>query len=207
MKVNLKENIVINNQLLPNNITNESVLKLFRLIDKVSFFDEVDKSMANIDDNFFFNEKRFMLKNSIIGKLLNLIVDSNYSNALNVGSGTGFTSAILSQISSFVISLESDKSLHEKEKKNLKIHEIENVKSVNEKLNNGYKNSMPYDLIFINGCLSESPKIFLDQLDSVGRLVCIESIDFNIKKIVQYFKKSKILERKEYYIVNAPLLL
>ena len=178
MKVNLKENIVINNQLLPNNITNESVLKLFRLIDKVSFFDEVDKSMANVDDNFFFNEKRFMLKNSIIGKLLNLIVDSNYSNALNVGSGTGFTSAILSQISSFVISLESDKSLHEKEKKNLKIHEIENVKSVNEKLNNGYKNSMPYDLIFINGCLSESPKIFLDQLDSVGRLVCIESIDF-----------------------------
>jgi protein-L-isoaspartate(D-aspartate) O-methyltransferase len=207
MKVNLKENIVINNQLLPNNITNESVLKLFRLIDKVSFFDEVDKSMANVDDNFFFNEKRFMLKNSIIGKLLNLIVDSNYSNALNVGSGTGFTSAILAQISSFVISLESDKSLHEKEKKNLKIHEIENVKSVNEKLNNGYKNSMPYDLIFINGCLSESPKIFLDQLDSVGRLVCIESIDFNIKKIVQYFKKSKILERKEYYIVNAPLLL
>jgi protein-L-isoaspartate(D-aspartate) O-methyltransferase len=207
MKVNLKENIVINNQLLPNNITNESVLKLFRLIDKVSFFDEVDKSMANVDDNFFFNDKRFMLKNSIIVKLLNLIVDSNYSNALNVGSGTGFTSAILSQISSFVISLESDKSLHEKEKKNLKIHEIENVKSVNEKLNNGYKNSMPYDLIFINGCLSESPKIFLDQLDSVGRLVCIESIDFNIKKIVQYFKKSKILERKEYYIVNAPLLL
>ena len=207
MKVNLKENIVINNQLLPNNITNESVLKLFRLIDKVSFFDEVDKSMANVDDNFFFNEKRFILKNSIIGKLLNLIVDSNYSNALNVGSGTGFTSIILSQISSFVISLESDKSLHEKEKKNLKIHEIENVKSVNEKLNNGYKNSMPYDLIFINGCLSESPKIFLDQLDSVGRLVCIESIDFNIKKIVQYFKKSKILERKEYYIVNAPLLL
>ena len=207
MKVNLKENIVINNQLLPNNITNESVLKLFRLIDKVSFFNEADKSMANVDDNFFFNEKRFMLKNSIIGKLLNLIVDSNYSNALNVGSGTDFTSAILSQISSFVISLESDKSLHEKEKKNLKIHEIENVKSVNEKLNNGYKNSMPYDLIFINGCLSESPKIFLDQLDSVGRLVCIESIDFHIKKIVQYFKKSKILERKEYYIVNAPLLL
>ena len=207
MKVNLKENIVINNQLLPNNITNESVLKLFRLIDKASFFDEVDNSMENVDDNFFFNEKRFMLKNSIIGKLLNLIVDSNYSNALNVGSATGFTSAILSQISSFVISLESDKSLHEKEKKNLKIHEIENVKSVNEKLNNGYKNSMPYDLIFINGCLSESPKIFLDQLDNVGRLVCIESSDFNIKKIVQYFKKSKILERKEYYIVNAPLLL
>ena len=207
MKVNLEENIVINNQLLPNNITNESVLKLFRLIDKVSFFDKVDNSMENVDNNFFFNEKRFMLKNSTIGKLLNLIVDRNYSNTLNVGSGTGFTSAILSQISSFVISLESDKSLHEKEKKNLKIHEIENVKSVNEKLNNGYKNSMPYDLIFINGCLSESPKIFLDQLDSVGRLVCIESIDSNIKKIVQYFKNNNILERKEYYIVNAPLLL
>ena len=114
---------------------------------------------------------------------------------------------MLSQISTFVISLESDKSLHEREKKNLKIHEIENVKSVNEKLNIGYKNSMPYDLIFINGCLSESPKIFLNQLDNIGKLVCIESINSYIKKIVQYFKNNKILERKEYYIVNAPLLL
>ena len=203
----LKENIVINNQLLPNNITNESVLKLFQLIDNLSFLDEADKNMANIDENFFFNEKRFMLKNSTIGKLLNLIIDNNYRNTLNVGSGTGFTSAILSQISSTVISLESDKSLHEKEKKNLKIHEIENVKSINGKLYNGYKNSMPYDLIFINGCLKESPVIFLNQLDNVGRLVCIESINLNIKKIVQYFKNYNILERKEYYIVNAPLLL
>ena len=207
MKEKLTENIIINNQLLPHNITNESVLKLFRSVNKENFFDKEDKSMANVDENFFFNEKRFILKNSTIAKLLNLIVNGNYSNTLNVGSSNGFTSAILSQISSFVVSLESDKSLHEKEKKNLKIHEIENVKSVNEKLNCGYKNSMPYDLIFINGCLIESPKTFLSQLESIGRLVCIENTNFNIKKIVQYFKNNKILERKEYYIVNAPLLL
>ena len=66
---------------------------------------------------------------------------------------------------------------------------------------------MPYDLIFINGCLNESPKVFLSQLESIGRLVCIENTNFNIKKIVQYFKNNNILERKEYYIVNAPLLL
>ena len=87
------------------------------------------------------------------------------------------------------------------------LNEIENVKCINGKLYNGYKNSMPYDLIFINGCLKESPIIFLNQLDNVGRLVGIESINLNIKKIVQYFKNYKILERKEYYIVNAPLLL
>ncbi len=207
MKEKLMENIIINNQLLPHNITNESVLKLFGSVNKENFFDKEDKSMANVDENFFFNEKRFILKNSTIAKLLNLIVNGNYSNTLNVGSSNGFTSAILSQISSSVVSLESDKSLHEKEKKNLKIHEIENVKSVNEKLNCGYKNSMPYDLIFINGCLNESPKTFLSQLESIGRLVCIENTNFNIKKIVQYFKNNKILERKEYYIVNAPLLL
>tara|TARA_B100000315_G_scaffold249374_1_gene280486 strand:+ start:119 stop:742 length:624 start_codon:yes stop_codon:yes gene_type:complete len=207
MKEKLMENIIINNQLLPHNITNESVLKLFRSVNKENYFDKEDKSMANVDENFFFNEKRFILKNSTIAKLLNLIVNGNYSNTLNVGSSNGFTSAILSQISSSVVSLESDKSLHEKEKKNLKIHEIENVKSVNEKLNCGYKNSMPYDLIFINGCLNESPKTFLSQLESIGRLVCIENTNFNIKKIVQYFKNNKILERKEYYIVNAPLLL
>ena len=63
MKEKLKENNIINNQLLPHNITNESVLKLFRLIDKVRFFDEADKSMVYVDENFFFNDKRFMLIN------------------------------------------------------------------------------------------------------------------------------------------------
>ena len=120
MKEKLMENIIINNQLLPHNITNESVLKLFGSVNKENFFDKEDKSMANVDENFFFNEKRFILKNSTIAKLLNLIVNGNYSNTLNVGSSNGFTSAILSQISSSVVSLESDKSLHEKEKKKLK---------------------------------------------------------------------------------------
>ena len=40
MKEKLTENIIINNQLLPHNITNESVLKLFRSVNKEHFFDK-----------------------------------------------------------------------------------------------------------------------------------------------------------------------
>ena len=47
-------NKVVNNQLLPNNITKDSVIELFRTTDKTIFVNEADHSLVNIDENFFF---------------------------------------------------------------------------------------------------------------------------------------------------------
>ena len=198
--------IIINNQLLPNNITNASTLKLFMEIDKTQFVENKEISLSTIDKNFFFNDQRFMLKSTTIAKLIDLIIDNKYLNVLNVGSGTGYSSSLLSLISNFVISLENNKVLHEKEKQIIKSIDLPNIKSVFGSLDLGHKEQMPYDLIFVNGCLKESPIKLLDQLDEKGILVCIEMNVHNIKKIVKYKKKNGTNYRKEFFMVNAPLL-
>ena len=127
MKQTINDNNIINNQLIPNKVTKKSILKLFKQVNRNTFVDEEDKNIANTDDDFFFNNNRFLLKSSTIGKLLNLIIDNNFSNVLNVGSSTGYSSVLLSKISNFVLSLESEISLHKKEIKILKSLEIENI--------------------------------------------------------------------------------
>jgi len=207
MKENTSINSVVHNQLLPNNITKDSVLQLFQTIDKTIFVNEDDRSFVNIDENFFFNNKRFILRNTTIGKLIELIIkEKNYLNVLNIGSTTGFTSVLLSKISNYVISLESEKSLHEKEKKIIKNLDIKNIYSVCGNLENGLKEFSPYDLIFVNGGIKKKPKILLEQLNESGYLICIEQTNINIKKIVRYFKKKDIFEKKTYYSVNSPIL-
>ena len=207
MKQTINDNNIINNQLIPNKVTKKSILKLFKQVNRNTFVDEEDKNIANIDDDFFFNNKRFLLKASTVGKLLNLIIDNNFSNVLNVGSSTGYSSVLLSKISNFVLSLESEISLHKKEIKILKSLEIENIESINGELNKGYKKYMPYDLIFVNGCLKQTPNILLEQLDNKGYLVCVEMNKYKLKKIVKYKKNKNTIEKKEYYIVNAPILM
>ena len=207
MKQKIIDNNIIKNQLLPNKVNKESILKLFKQVNRNMFVDEDDRNIANIDENFYFNNKRFLLKSSTIGKLLNLIVGNNFSNVLNVGSTTGYSSVLLSKISNFVLSLESEISLHEKEKKILKFLEIENIRSINGDLHKGCRDYMPYDLIFVNGCLKRTPSILLDQLNNKGYLVCIELNKYNLKKIVKYKKNKNTIEKKEYYIVNAPILM
>lgn len=200
-------NKVVNNQLLPNNITKDSVIELFRTTDKTIFVNEADHSLVNIDENFFFNNNRFILKNSTIAKLIEKIIkDKNYLNVLNIGSATGFTSVLLSKFSNYVFSLESEKSLHEKEKKIIKDLDINNINSVYGDLKNGIKDYQPYDLIFINGCIKKKPDILLQQLNNFGYLICIEQTNINIKKIVRYLKKNDFLEKKVYYSINSPLL-
>jgi|TARA_B110000438_G_scaffold276070_1_gene297524 protein-L-isoaspartate(D-aspartate) O-methyltransferase len=207
MKENTSINSIVLNQLLPNNITKDSVLQLFQNTDKTIFVNEDDRSFVNIDENFFFNNKRFILKNTTIGKLIELIIkEKNYLNVLNIGSTTGFTSVLLSKISNYVISLESERSLHEKEKKIIKNLDIKNIYSVCGNLENGLKEYFPYDLIFVNGGIKKKPNILLEQLNESGYLICIEQTNINIKKIVRYFKKKDIIEKKTYYSVNSPIL-
>ena len=105
------------------------------------------------------------------------------------------------------LSLESEISLHKKEIKILKSLEIENIESINGELSKGYKKYMPYDLIFVNGCLKQTPNILLEQLDNKGYLVCVEMNKYKLKKIVKYKKNKNNIEKKEYYIVNAPILM
>ena len=73
MKQTINDDNIINNQLIPNKVYKKSILKLFKQVNRNTFVDEEDRNIANIDDDFFFNNKRFLLKASTIGKLLNLM--------------------------------------------------------------------------------------------------------------------------------------
>ena len=59
----------------------------------------------------------------------------------------------------------------------------------------------------MNGCLEKYPNLLIDQLNKYnGTLLTIEKKNNYLKKIVKYLKKGKLIERKEYSQVSAPIL-
>ena len=98
-------------------------------------------------------------------------VDEN-KKVLEIGTGTGYNAAILSEIvgeKGKVVSIESDETLWEISKENLS--KYNNVVVINNDGYYGYENEAPYDAILTTVAIDGIPKTWSDQLKDGGRII------------------------------------
>ena len=92
---------------------------------------------------------------------------------LDVGAGTGYSSAVLARIAGFVVALESDSTLAAEAARILSAQGCENVSVVEGELPAGHAAQAPYDVILIEGAVDEVSPALFDQLKDGGRLVAV----------------------------------
>jgi protein-L-isoaspartate(D-aspartate) O-methyltransferase len=114
---------------------------------------------------------RCLLKPMVLAKLIQLAEIVTTDHVLDVGCATGYSSAVLAQLSASVVALEQDRSLAQVAERALAPHS--NVKVVIGPLTAGWPAAAPYDVIVMQGATEVVPDMLLRQLKSGGRLVCI----------------------------------
>jgi protein-L-isoaspartate(D-aspartate) O-methyltransferase len=92
---------------------------------------------------------------------------------LDVGCGTGYSTALLGRLASKVVALEADSDLAERASAALRKLDGAAVKVVQGPLATGVADEAPFDAILLNGAVPEVPQALLDQLKDGGRLVAI----------------------------------
>ncbi len=170
---------MVDGQLRTTDVTSHSVLKAFLAVPREAFVPETAKQIAYVDEDLQIcpakdgRPARHLLKASPLAKLLQLAAVTKDDLVLEIGGGSGYLSAILSQLAGSVVSLESDEELSARATETLSALGFDNVASVKGELEKGYAAEAPYDLIFINGSVEEVPAVLLDQLADGGRLVAV----------------------------------
>ena len=96
---------------------------------------------------------------------------------LDIAGGTGYSAAVLAGLASTVIALEDDEAFNEKAGAIWQDLGIDNAVAVAGALPEGQPKQGPFDVIFVNGCLAETPTTLLEQLTQNGRLVCVQKVD------------------------------
>ena len=176
-------NTMVENQLRPNKITNQEILKSFLEIKKEMFLRSDLQSTAYGDFDINLTGDRGYLKNLHIAQLIQYSNINKKDKVLHIGALTGYVSSILSMLSNQVIAIENNENLFQELNNNINKLQFKNIEVYSNDLRKGFKDKLPYSLIFIDNPLTSLPKDIYEQLNpSFGRIMMIKKIRDNLGK-------------------------
>lgn len=159
----LARRAMIDNQLRPEGVTDRGVLAAMASVERERFAPEADRVLAYFDRPLRIAEGRAMMPPAAIGRLLSELAPQPGERALIVGSGTGYSAALLGQIGLEVVALESDGAL-------AAVANAAGIETVTGDLAKGWAKGAPYDLILLDGAVEDVPAALTRQLGDGGRL-------------------------------------
>ena len=117
---------------------------------------------------------RYLLKPMVLAKLIQAAEIGVRDHVLDVGCGSGYSSAILARLAGSVVALEQEPSLARQAAENLQAIGPRNVTVVTGPLILGWPAGAPYDAILLNGATEIEPTMLYRQLKDGGRLVALK---------------------------------
>ena len=154
---------MVDNQLRPQGVTDRGVLAAMGKLERERFVPEAARALAYFDRSIRIGEGRYLMPPAALGLLLTEAKARPGERALVVGSGTGYSAAVLREVGLDVVALESDQDLAAQAQSS-------GVETVVGPLADGWSKGAPYDLILLEGAVEEVPSALAKQLASGGRI-------------------------------------
>ena len=170
---------MVDGQVRTTDVTDLAIIDAMLSVPREEFVPARRRELAYIDEDIEVTPAadgrgaRFLMEPSPFARLVQLARVRPSDFVLDVGCATGYSSAVLSRLASFVVALESDSALAGRANTVLPKLGYDNIAVVEGPLAEGYASEAPYDVIFINGAVDRTPQALFDQLKDGGRLVAV----------------------------------
>ena len=188
--MNLEKNreVMIENQLRPNKITNSEVLQAFMNTSKEQFISEDKINICYSDQDISIKDRRGYLKNLHLAQILHFADIKNDDKVLHIGGLTGYLSVLIAKMCDTIYVTDNDQSFVDIINKNFSNNNVYNGKVLKEEFSEGLKSEGPYDLIVIDCPQYNFNLDLLNQVDVGGRIVYIEKINEELSKAYKMIK-------------------
>jgi len=188
--MNLEKNreVMIENQLRPNKITNNDVLQVFMSTSKEKFISEDKINICYSDQDISIKDQRGYLKNLHLAQILHFAEIKNNEKVLHIGGLTGYLSVLIAKLCNKIYVTDNDQEFVENIINNFKNNEVTNGKVIKEEFSEGLKGEEPYDLIIIDCPQYNFNLDLLSQLNVGGRIIYIEKINEELSKAYKMIK-------------------
>ncbi|MFC0179975.1 protein-L-isoaspartate(D-aspartate) O-methyltransferase [Thorsellia kenyensis] len=172
------------NQLVNWGIKDSAILKAMSEVPRERFIDEALAHQAYDNLALPIGSGQTISQPYVVARMTELLALRSNDKVLEIGTGTGYQTAILTKLVSQVFTVERIKSLQWTAYRRLQSIDIYNVSSKHGDGWDGWKSNAPFNGIIVTAAPKEIPVSLLYQLAEGGRLVLPVGEEQQILKVI-----------------------
>lgn len=183
---------MVREQIKNRGVSDERVLEVMKKIPRHKFVPERYKESAYMDSPLPIGEGQTISQPYIVGLMTSLLDIEGDGKVLEIGTGSGYQAAILSQLAEEVYTIEVIRELANMSKARLKKLDYDNV---HVKWGDGYKGwpeHAPFDRIIVTAAPDKIPEELVKQLKPGGKMILPVGSNFQVLKVVRKTENGRI---------------
>ena len=194
-------------ELKKNGISNVDVLNAIESFPRKKFLEKNIHSKSNLNIALPIECGQTISQPLIVAYMTQALQLNKKLKVLEIGTGSGYQTSILSMLARFVYTVERFKSLKENSDKVFKSLNITNVFTKHADGGLGWVEQAPFDRILVTASAPEVPRTLINQLSNNGIMVIPIGEENNNQTLTIFKKVDDIMYREELMEVRfVPLL-
>ena len=173
MNIEQARHNMIEQQIRPWDVLDQRVLELMQRVPREDFVPAAYRNIAFTDMMIPIGHDQVMMEPKLEARLLQTLAPQQHEKVLEIGTGSGYLTALLASMAKEVVSVEIEPELLAAAKTRLARHGIDNVTLDQGDASMGWDARQPYDAIAVTGSLPTLPKGLCQNLQIGGRLFVI----------------------------------
>jgi protein-L-isoaspartate(D-aspartate) O-methyltransferase len=161
----------VDSQLRARGISDQRVLDAMTRVPRHEFVPERYRDQAYEDHPLPIGEDQTISQPYIVVVMLQALKLSPTDNVLEIGTGSGYVTALLAQLTAQVTSMERHPALADAAREMLDNMGYKNVRVVAGDGTRGFPEAAPYDAILVSAAAAELPSALVSQLAEGGRMI------------------------------------
>ena len=168
-----RRTMMVDTQIRPSDVTKFPIIEAMLSVPRETFVPAGQREAAYIGENVTLKPGRVVLEPRTLAKMLDALNVQPGEVVLDIGTGLGYSTALLARMAEAVVALEEDGDLAKDAEAALAEAGADNAAVVQGSLAEGAAKHGPYDVIVIEGGVETLPAALEGQLKEGGRMVAL----------------------------------
>ncbi len=205
-KFSLMRKSMVEKQIKGRGINNRKVLDALMNIPRHKFVPEAYRDYAYDDRPLPIGYQQTISQPYIVAYMTEILKPDDTKKVLEIGTGSGYQAAVLSQLYKEVYTVEIIEALAEQAKKLLDEEGYKNIKVKTGDGYQGWKEYAPFDAIIVTCAPTDIPQPLVDQLAEGGIMVIPVGGYYSQVLILLEKRNGKILETETLPVIFVPMV-
>lgn len=162
--------MMVDCQIRPSDVTKYPIIAAFLEVPREAFLPNALRDVAYAESCLDVGAGAFVLEPRAFAKLLDALFIEAGDSVLDIGAAQGFSTAILSRMSEFVVGVTQTAELAKEGQEAMAQLGYDNAVLIEGDLTGGAPKNAPFDVIIVQGSVETIPDSLVNQLAEHGRI-------------------------------------